>query len=101
MKQKSHFPKKNGFLLKKLLLYLFLKRVKIRTFLELRSIFLQKIKKKASKRQLILLELVPRAEVLRKNWISRRKKPQPSANPISPRRIGYILRHGDMGLVGK
>lgn len=60
-----------------------------------------KCKKRATKRQLILLELVPRAAVLRKNWILRRKKPQPSANPISPRRIGYILLRGDMGLVGK
>ena len=31
----------------------------------------------------------------------RRKTPQPTANPISPRRIGYILQLGDMGLVGK
>ncbi len=29
------------------------------------------------------------------------KKNQPTTNPISPRRIGYILRWGDMGLVGK
>ena len=31
----------------------------------------------------------------------RRKMSQPTANPISPRRIGYILQLGDMGLVGK
>ena len=47
MKQKSHFPKKNGFLLKKLLLYLFLKRVKIRTFLELMKHFSPKNPKKS------------------------------------------------------
>ena len=29
------------------------------------------------------------------------KKNQPTTNPISPHRIGYILRWGDMGLVGK
>ena len=33
--------------------------------------------------------------------ILRRKMPQPTANTISPRRIGYILQLGDMGLVGK
>ena len=60
-----------------------------------------KCKKRVTKRQLFLLELVPRAEVLRINWISRGKTPQPSANPISPRRIGYILQLGDMGVVGK
>ena len=60
-----------------------------------------KCKKRVTKRQLILLELVPRAEVLRKNWISLRKKPQPTANLIFPRSIGYILLRGDMGLVGK
>ena len=29
------------------------------------------------------------------------KKPQPTATPISLRRIRYILLRGDMGLVGK
>ncbi len=29
------------------------------------------------------------------------KTPQPNANPISPRRIGYILQLGDMGVVSK
>jgi hypothetical protein len=29
------------------------------------------------------------------------KTPQPTTNPISPRRIGYILQLGDMGVVSK
>jgi hypothetical protein len=29
------------------------------------------------------------------------KKNQPTTNPISPHRIGYILQLGDMGVVGK
>ena len=31
-------------------------------------------------------------------WVLRRKMPQPTVNPISPRRTGYISQLGDMGV---